>query len=119
VTALCLVALGLALVHPGKNSRVAFAVGLAVATIAALDLLDRFAIDFGINLLNHLVAPGAALPGPETPFRMINGVPVALALAGASLALSSLERYHFTAMALPGEARGRERRAALADEDER
>ena len=49
VTAVCLVALGLALVHPGKNSRFAFAIGLAVAVIAALDLLDRFGIDFGIN----------------------------------------------------------------------
>ena len=52
VTALCLLTLGLALGHPGKNSRLAFAVGLAVAAIAALDLLDRFGIDSGINRLN-------------------------------------------------------------------
>ncbi len=55
VVALCLVALGLALMHPGKNSRLAFAVGLAVAAIAALDLLDRFGIDLGINRLNRLL----------------------------------------------------------------
>ena len=36
VVAFCLVALGLALMHPDKNSRLAFAVGLAVAAIAAL-----------------------------------------------------------------------------------
>ncbi len=34
--ALCLAALGLALVHPGKDSRLPFAVGLAVAGLAAL-----------------------------------------------------------------------------------
>jgi hypothetical protein len=50
-------ALGLALVHPGKNSCLAFAVGLAVAAIATLDLLDRFGIDTGINLLNRLLVP--------------------------------------------------------------
>jgi PAS domain S-box-containing protein len=99
-TALCVAALGLALVHPGKNSRLAFAVGLAVAAIAALDLLDRFGIDLGINHLNRLLVPQAALPGPETSFRMINGVPLALALAGGSLALSRFERYHFAATAL-------------------
>jgi len=100
VVALCLVALGLALMHPGKNSRLAFAVGLAVAAIAALDLLDRFGIDLGINRLNRLLVPRAAVPGPETSFRMINGVPLALALVGGSLTLSRFERYHFAAAAL-------------------
>src|SRR5215510_7090501 len=46
VAALRLTALGLALVHPGKNSRFALAVGPAVAAIAVLDL---FGVDFGIN----------------------------------------------------------------------
>jgi PAS domain S-box-containing protein len=100
VTALCLVALGLALVHPGKNSRLAFAVGLAVAAIATLDLLDRFGIDFGINRLNRLLVPRAMVPEPEISFRVINAAPVALALAGGSLALSRFERYHFAATAL-------------------
>jgi PAS domain S-box-containing protein len=98
--AFCLVALGLALMHPGKNSRLAFAVGLAVAAIAALDLLDQFGIDLGINHLNSLLVPWAAVPGPKTSFRVINGVPVALALAGGSLALSRFETYHFAATAL-------------------
>jgi hypothetical protein len=100
ITALCLLALGFALVHPGKTSRLAFAVGLAVAAIAALDLLDRFGIDSGINRLNGLLVPRAAVPEPETSFRMINGVPVSLALVGGSLALSRFERYHFAAIAL-------------------
>src|SRR5215470_17932010 len=52
VTALCLTVLGLALVHPGKNSRFAFAVGLAVVTVAALDLgQDLFDFDLGIDRL--------------------------------------------------------------------
>jgi hypothetical protein len=100
MTAVCLAALGLAVVHPGKNSRFRLAVGLAVAAIAVLDLLDRFGIDSGINRLNSLLVPRAEVPGPETSFPMINGVPVALALAGASLALSRFERYHFAAIAL-------------------
>src|SRR5260370_29457189 len=100
VVAFCLVALGLALMHPGKNSRLAFAVGLAVAAIAALDLLDRFGIDLSINRLNRLLVPRAAVPGPETSFRMINGVPLALALVGGSLTLSRFQRYHFAATAL-------------------
>jgi PAS domain S-box-containing protein len=99
-TALCVAALGLALVHPGKNSRLAFAVGLTVIAIAAVDLLDQFGIDLGINHLNGWLVPRAAVPGPETSFRMINGVPVALALAGGSLALSRFERYHFATTAL-------------------
>jgi len=102
MTALCLTALGLALVYPGKNSRFGLVVGLAVAAIALLDLLDRFGVDSGINRLNSLLVPRAAAPGPETWFPVINGVPVALALAGASLALSRFERYHFAATALGG-----------------
>src|SRR5258706_7560357 len=100
--ALCVTALGLALVHPGKNSRFGLVVGLAVAAIAVLDLLDRFGIDSGINRLNSFLVPRAAVPGPEPSFPAINGVPVALALAGASLALSRFERYHFAAAALSG-----------------
>src|SRR6266446_3035447 len=102
MTALCLTALGLALVYPSKNSRFGLVVGLAVAAIAVLDLLDRFGIDSGINRLNSLLVPRAAVPGPETSFPMVNGVPVALALAGASLALSRIKRYHFAATALGG-----------------
>jgi hypothetical protein len=99
-TALCLAALGLAVVYPGTASR--FAVGLAVAAIAALDLLDLFGIDFGINRLNSLLVPRAAVPGYETSFRMMNGVPVALEFAGASLVLGCFERHRFAATALSG-----------------
>src|SRR5260370_193356 len=102
LTALCLTALGLALMHPGKDSRFGLAVGLAVAAIAVLDLLDRFGIDSGIKRLNSLLVPRAAVRGPETSFPMVNGVPVALALAGASLALSRFESHHFAATALGG-----------------
>jgi two-component sensor histidine kinase/PAS domain-containing protein len=98
--ALSLAALGLALVYPGKNSRLAFAVGLAVVAVAALDLLDRFGIDTGINRLNGLLVPRAVVTEPETSFRMVNGVPLALALAGSSLVLSRFERYHVAATAL-------------------
>src|SRR5262249_56713701 len=62
-TALCLTALGLALVHSGKNLRFAFAVGLAVAAIAALDLcLDLFGVEIGID---RLQSPRTAVVGPS------------------------------------------------------
>jgi len=77
----------------------AFAAGLAVVAIAALDLLDRFGIDLGINHLNRLLVPQAAVPGPETWFSMITGCRWGLALAGSSLALSRFERYRFAATA--------------------
>src|SRR5215467_5792704 len=96
VAALCLASLGLALVHPGKNSRFALAVGLTVAAIAVLDL---FGVDFGIN---RWLVPRAALPGPggAASFDMINGMPLAIALAAGSLALSRFEEHYFTATML-------------------
>jgi hypothetical protein len=87
VAAACLGALGLALIYRGRNSRFAVAVGLAVAVLAALDLLG---IDLGTN---RWLVPRAAVRGT-------NAMPVALGLAGASLALSRLEGYHFAATAL-------------------
>src|SRR5262249_18538418 len=97
VLALCLAALGLALVHPRKNLRLALAVGLAVVAVAMLDL---FGVDFGIN---RWLVPQTAVPGPEaTSFRMINGMPLAIALAGSALALSHFERHRFAATALGG-----------------
>jgi hypothetical protein len=87
VTALCLAALGLALMYPGKNSRLAFAVGLAVAAIAVLDLFD---VDFGIN---RWLVPRAAVPGPgAASFDMINGMPLAIALASISVSTAGLCR---------------------------
>jgi PAS domain S-box-containing protein len=89
VAAVCLGALGLALIYPGKNSRFPIAVGLAAAVLAALDLLG---IDFGIN---RWLVPRAAVHGT-------NAMAVALGFAGAALALSRLEGYHFAATALGG-----------------
>jgi PAS domain S-box-containing protein len=103
MTALSLTALGLALVRPGKNSLFALAVGLAVAAIAVLDLLDRFGIDTGTNRLNSLLVPRAAAPGPAVAsFGLINGMPLAIAIAGGSLVLSRFEGHHFTATVLAG-----------------
>jgi PAS domain S-box-containing protein len=93
VTALCLAALGLALMYPGKNSRFAFAVGIAVIAVAALDL---FAVDFGVNRWLVPQALGA------TSFRAINGMPLAITVAGGSLALCRFEGHHFAATALGG-----------------
>jgi PAS domain S-box-containing protein len=87
VAAACFGAIGLALIYPGRNSRFALAVGLTTSVLAALDLLG---IDFGIN---RWLVPRAAVPGT-------NAMALALGLAGASLALSRLEGYHFAATAL-------------------
>jgi hypothetical protein len=95
VAAVCLLALGLALMPPGKDLR--FAVGLAIVAVATLDL---FRVDFGIN---DWLVPRGAVPGPGVAsFRMINGMPLALWLAGGSLALSRFEGHHFAATALGG-----------------
>jgi PAS domain S-box-containing protein len=99
VTALCLTALGLVLAHPGKSLRVTFAVGLAVAALAALDLgHDLLGVDFSVN---RWLAPQATLPvhGAAT-FRMITGPTLALALAGGSLALNRFEGHHFASIVL-------------------
>jgi PAS domain S-box-containing protein len=87
VVTVCIGALGLALIYPGRNSRFAVAVGLAVAVLAALDL---FGIDFGIN---RWLVPRGAVTGT-------NAMVVSLGLAGASLVLSRLEGHHFAATAL-------------------
>jgi len=76
VTALCLTALGLALVHPGKNSRFAFTVGVAVAAVAALDLVeDLFGVGFGINRWLPQRAPVSG--AGAVSFRMITGTATA------------------------------------------
>jgi len=60
--ALVLAALGLALMQPGKDSRVAFAVGLAVIAVAALGLsLVLFNVD--LDIISPWLAPWAAVPG--------------------------------------------------------
>ena len=61
--ALSLTALGLALMHPGKDSRVAFAFGLTVAALGALGLgLALFNVELGLGI-NRWLAPWAAVPG--------------------------------------------------------
>jgi len=89
VAAVCLGALGLALMYHGKDSRFTVAVGLAVAAVAVLDLLG---VDFGVN---RWLVPQDAVPGT-------NAMAVSLGLAGVALALSRLEGHHFAATALGG-----------------
>jgi hypothetical protein len=99
---LCLAALGLALIHPGKDSRLAFAVGLAVAGLAALGVaLVQFNVD--LDILNRWLVPSAAAPGlGRATFRAASAGTVALGLAGGSLALSRFEAHRFTATMLAG-----------------
>jgi PAS domain S-box-containing protein len=97
VTALCLTALGLALIHPGKNSRFAVAVGLAVAAVGLLTLIG---VDFGVN--QWLVPRDAVLEPWAASSRKMTGVPLVLAFAGSSLVLSRFEKHRFAAALLGG-----------------
>ncbi|HKD27927.1 MAG TPA: PAS domain S-box protein [Xanthobacteraceae bacterium] len=99
VAALCLAALGLALVPADKSSRFAFAIGLAVAVVAPLDLgQDLLGFDLGVN---RWLAPQVAVPGPgSASVWMTNGT--ALALAGGSLVLSRFEGRRLAATVLGG-----------------
>jgi len=100
VTALCLTALGVALMYPGKNSRFAFAVGLTVVIVAALDLSQvLFNVELGID---RWLVPPDAVPGPWASFQAINGMPLAIALAGSAIAFSRFEGHSFTATTLAG-----------------
>jgi PAS domain S-box-containing protein len=101
VTALCLAAGGLALLHPGRNSRVACAIGLAVMAAAAADLSqDLFGIDLGID---RWLAPQVTPPGPwGTPLHVTNATAVALLLAGSAFVLSGFARYRLAALVLGG-----------------
>src|SRR5260370_35870101 len=99
--ALILAALGLALMHPGKNSRVAFAVGLAGAAFAVLGLaLALLNVDLVLGI-DRWLAPSAALPvlGPAL-LRVGAAAGLALGLVGGSLALSRFERYRLAATML-------------------
>jgi PAS domain S-box-containing protein len=99
---LCLTALGVGLAHPGKDSRVAFAIGLVVAAFTAFGLvLVLFNVDVGI--LNHLLVPGAAISKLGTAtFRAASAGTVALGLTGCSLALGGFEPHRLTATVLGG-----------------
>jgi PAS domain S-box-containing protein len=89
---------------PGKDSRFAFAVGLAMATLGALGLvLVLFNVEFGI--IDHWLAPWAAVPGlGAASFRVASAATVAFGLVGGSLALGCFERYRFAATILCGTA---------------
>jgi PAS domain S-box-containing protein len=90
--ALLVAALGLALVHPGKDSRFAFGVGLAVVANAALGLgFILFNVDPGID--PWLAAGTAAEGAGPASFSVAKVVALALGLAGVSLALSRFERH--------------------------
>src|SRR5262245_45790294 len=92
MTALSLAALGLALMHPGKAPRFAFALSLAAVTIAALD--------FGIS--RGLMTQAVVLASDDDSFHPGFGMPLATALAAGALALSRFERLDFVAIMLCG-----------------
>jgi hypothetical protein len=106
LAALCLATLGLALVHPGKDSRFASAVGFAVAALAAVGLgLVALAILFNVDLgiIDRWLAPWATVPGlGAAAFQIASAGTVAFGLAGGSPALSRFERRRFDATALAG-----------------
>ena len=64
VMAFCLAAIGLALLHPGKNSRVVCAVGLTVMAAAASDLSQ---VLFGIDLGLDRWPAAASISSPPSP----------------------------------------------------
>jgi hypothetical protein len=107
-SALCVAALGLALVYPGKNSRFAFAVGLAAVAAAAVGLgLILFKADPETGI-DAWLAPRAAVEGPgAVPFRLATVVALAEGLAGGSLALSRFERHRLAATMLNRDGRWR------------
>src|SRR5258708_14300998 len=103
VTASCLAALGLALVHPGRDWRFAFAVGVGVAALAVFGLgVVLFNLELGID---RWLAPGdASFRTAATSYRVINAATLGIALAGSSLALSRFERFRLAAPLLAGPA---------------
>jgi two-component sensor histidine kinase/PAS domain-containing protein len=102
LAALCLAALGVALIHPGKDSLLALVIGLAVASLALAGLtLVLFNVDLGA--INRSLVPGAAIPRLGTAtFRAVSAGTIGLGLAGGSLALSCFDRYRPAATAISG-----------------
>jgi PAS domain S-box-containing protein len=102
LAALCLAALGVALGHPGKDARLAFAVGLALAILTVLGLaLVLFDVDLGI--INRWLVPRAGVPRLGTAtFRAASAATVGVGITGASLALSRFERRRLAATMLSG-----------------
>jgi PAS domain S-box-containing protein len=100
--ALCLAALGAALVHPGKDSRFVLAVGLAIVALTSVGLaLVMFNVDLGV--INRSLVPRASVARLGTAtFRAASAATVALGLAGGSLALSYFDRHRLAATMLGG-----------------
>jgi PAS domain S-box-containing protein len=90
--ALLLAALGFALMHPGKESRFAFAIALAVAASAVL----VFSIIRELVQLPQAIAPAPEVASPATG----SGMALAIAPVAGALALSRFERHHFVAIML-------------------
>jgi PAS domain S-box-containing protein len=92
---LMLAAFGLALVRPGKDSRLAFAVGLAGIACAAVGLV---LVLFNIKLdIDRWLSPRAPL---AASFRVTSAGMLAFGLAAGALALSRFERHRFAATVL-------------------
>jgi PAS domain S-box-containing protein len=98
--AVSLAALGLALVHPGKDSRLAFAVGLAVAALAAL-VLGLILFNVGLDIIDLWLTPRAPVSALRAaPFRVASAATLAFGFASGSLALSRFERRRLAATVL-------------------
>jgi PAS domain S-box-containing protein len=92
---LMLVAFGLALVRPGKDSRLAFAVGLAGIACATVGLV---VVLFNIELdIDRWLSPRAPL---AASFRVTSAGMLAFGLAAGALALSRFEQHRFAATVL-------------------
>jgi hypothetical protein len=97
--ALTLGALGLALVHPGKELRVAFVVGLAAVAVGAVGL-GLMLLDLGPRIDPWLASWAAEEGSGTTSFRVAKVAALALGLAGGSLALGCFERHRLAATML-------------------
>jgi PAS domain S-box-containing protein len=96
LVAACLAALGLALAHPGRDWRFAWAAGLAVTALAALRLgMVLFAAGPGVDDSRLAQLDAAALQVPRAAL-------MALGLSGGALALGRFERHGFAATMLAG-----------------
>jgi PAS domain S-box-containing protein len=98
--ALAVAVFGFALTHPGKDSRLAFGVGLVIATVAALALaLVLSGVDLAV--IDRWLTPWADVSGPGMlSFQVTSAGYVAIGLAGGSLALSCFERHRLASTAL-------------------
>ena len=101
VGALVIVLLGLVLIHPGKDFRVAFVVGLAVAALVGLALI-LVLFNVRLDVVSRWLVPRAAVPAAS--FRVASAGAVVVGLLGGSLALSPFERHRLAATMLAGTA---------------